>query len=145
MKTVIRKAYDSRDRVAISFEGTESMTEQCHKQECDINTILKKYDKTGLITHVNKAAAQYGDFTVVNEYAESMQLVLNAENAFMELPSAIRKKFGNDPGAFMEFATDPKNNDALVDMGLAMVPNEPVIQKVEVVNTPPITDEKTPA
>lgn len=125
MNAKFRSAYDGkRYRSAISFlddEGNPSIgrTKQSHKDECDINVILRKYDKTGLITHVNTAAAQYGDFTEINEYQESLNLVINAQNAFDELPSSIRKKFGNDPGAFFEFVTDPANEAACVEMGLA--------------------------
>jgi phage internal scaffolding protein len=121
----IRKPYDGkRHRVSISFldeEGNPAVgrTEQHHKSECDIDNIIRKYDKTGLISHVNTAVAQYGDFTEVNEYQESLNMVINAQNAFMELPSEIRKRFGNDPGEFFEFATDPDNHDELVKLGLA--------------------------
>lgn len=141
-----RTAYDNkRTRVSVDFTDTETMTEQCHKQDCDINTIIKRYDKTGLITHVNKATAEYGDYTTVNEYQQSMQLVIDAENAFSEIPSNIRKKFGNDAGAFFEFATDPNNHDKMVEMGLANAPIAPTIQKVEVINSTPATDVITPA
>ena len=37
-----------------------TMTEQAHKDECDVNNIIKKYDKTGLINHVSKISAMYG-------------------------------------------------------------------------------------
>ena len=122
-----RNAYSPHMRVDLSFLDEEgnplpSQTQQAFKQETDINYILRQYDKTGLITHVNKAAAQYGDFTEVNEYQESLNRVIAAQDAFMELPSAIRKQFGNDPGAFFEFATNPDNLDAMVKMGLAEAP-----------------------
>lgn len=129
-----RSAYDGkRVRVQVDFTGTESMCEQHHKNDCDINTILKKYDKTGLITHVNNAKAEYGDFTVVNEYQENLQHVINAQMAFEELPSDIRKKFANDPGAFFEFATDPSNIDKMIEYGLAEKPviPEPVVAPVD--------------
>lgn len=124
-----RTAYDGKrvNTSDVDFTDTESMTEQCHKNDCDINTIIRKYDKTGLITHVNQAVARYGDFTLVNEYQENLQMVINAQVAFDELPAHIRKKFGNDPGAFFEFATDPSNLDKMIEFGLA---NKPVIEQV---------------
>jgi phage internal scaffolding protein len=139
---VFKTPYDGeRYRISLSFldeDGNQlaSMTEQCHKDECDINYILRKYDKTGLITHVNNAVAEYGDYTEINEYQESLNMVIKAQNAFDELPSNIRKKFGNDPGAFFEYATNPDNKDGMIEMGLANAPQiiDDVIQKVEVVN-----------
>lgn len=117
--TPVRSTVDFLDEEGNYLPDAEPMTEQCHRALCDVNTILKQYDKTGLITHVNTAKAQYGDFTQVNEYQESLNLVIRAQDAFDGLPSHIRKRFGNDPGTFLEFATDPSNGDAMVEMGLA--------------------------
>ena len=114
----------------------ESLTEQHHKDSCDVIKILKQYDRTGLITHVNKSVAQYGDFTEINEYQDSLNLVNSATDAFMELPSEIRKRFGNDPGLFFEFATNPANKAELVKMGLAYAPDEAVPQPSENENEP---------
>jgi phage internal scaffolding protein len=122
-----RSAYGDKLKVGKSFldedgKFVEGRTKQSFKGLTDINTIIRQYDRTGLINHVNQAAAQYGDFSAVNEYQESLNLVLNAQGAFMELPSAIRKRFGNDPGAFFEFATDPSNLEEMVRLGLARAP-----------------------
>lgn len=118
------------------LDGALSLTEQSHCKRCDVNNILAQYDKTGLITHVNKAVAEYGDFTLVNEYQESLNTVIAAREAFAELPSKIRARFNNDPGEFFEFATNPDNGQAMVDLGLAEVPIPAPPTKVEVVNQP---------
>jgi len=121
----IRKPYAKHERVQLDFidpdtgEHCVGRTKQAHKDECDINIVLKNYDKTGLITHVNNAIAEYGDYTEVNEFQESLNMVIKAQDTFDQLPSAVRKQFGNDPGAFFEFATNPKNQQQLVEMGLA--------------------------
>lgn len=99
--------------------GDESPVEQHHKDMCDISNIIKQYDRTGLITHVTRAVQDYGDFTAINEYQESLNTVIAAQEAFDELPSAIRKHFGYDPGAFFEFATNPANHEQMVEFGLA--------------------------
>ena len=122
-----RTAYSKPVKVVVDFTDIDgnplpTPTQQHAKAECDINNILKQYDRTGLITHINSATAQYGDFTEVNEYQESLNRVMMAQEAFMELPSAIRKQFENDPGQFFEFATNPDNQDAMVEMGLAERP-----------------------
>lgn len=139
---MFKKPYEPKERVSISFldengEQKTGMTEQCHKADCDINTILKRYDKTGLITHVNNAVAEYGDFTLVNEYQESLNLVIKAQESFEELPSAVRKKFDYDPGQFLEFATNPENKEEMIKLGLANAPQEPVIPLVKVVQEEP--------
>ena len=109
-------------RKALSFEGTPEITQQNFKNESDVNTILRRYDKTGLITHVNNSTAQYGDYTEINEYKHNLEAVIQAQDNFNQLPSHIRKRFGNDPGEFFEFATNPANQDDLVKLGLANAP-----------------------
>lgn len=125
----IRKPYDGKryksQLVFLDAEGEylePVITEQCHKDACDVDNIIRQYDRTGLITHVNQAVANYGDFTLVNEYQESLNMVIQADNAFMDLPAKVRSRFGNDAGAFFEFATDPANSDEMVKLGLADAP-----------------------
>lgn len=143
MATKFRSAYSPRVSVAVSFlddEGNplETPVQQHMKDEVDINNIIKKYDRTGLITHVNQSVAQYGDFSEVNEYQESLNMVINAQNAFDELPSSIRKRFGNDPGEFFEFATNPDNHDAMVELGLA---NPKIVENLDAATTVAETSE----
>jgi len=120
--------YDGqRYRVSISFldengEQAQGRTHQEFKDECDVNLIIPKYDRTGLLTHLNEAIAQYGDYSEVNEFQESMNLVISATDNFMQIPSNIRQMFNNDPGQFFEFATNPANNEKMVELGLAESP-----------------------
>ena len=105
-KLKFRTPYDEqRNAVSISFEGTETLTEQHHKDRCQVLNIMKQYDRTGLISHVNRSAGEYGDFTVVNEYQENLNMVIAAQDSFAQLPSSIRSEFSNDPGTFFEFVT----------------------------------------
>ena len=67
--------------------------------------------------------------------------MINEANAnFMEIPSHIREKFGNDAGRFFEFVTDPKNEKELVMMGLAKNKEVPIKQE-ESVSAPPAPQE----
>lgn len=137
-----RTAFGEAHKVKVRFRDEEGnhdgMTEQHHKHICDINNIIRTYDKTGLIQHVSASVARYGDFTEVNEYQEALNTVIRAQNAFDELPSHVRKRFDNDPGEFFEFATNPDNHDEMVELGLAERMQEPAPTKVEVVNQPPV-------
>jgi phage internal scaffolding protein len=123
-----RTAYGDRNRVSFKTKG-ESLTQQHFEQEADVRNIIRQYDRTGLIANVQRGIAQYGDFSEVNEYREAMDLVITANNTFAELPSEIRAKFNNDAGAFFEFATDPKNKDEMVKMGLAKAPVKEAVEE----------------
>lgn len=92
-------------------------TEQNHKKECDVNEIIKKYDRTGLITHVSKIEAKFGDLTGADFKAMQDQ-VANAHSMFAALPAEIRKFFENEPSKLLEFMEDSGNRDQAIKMGL---------------------------
>lgn len=120
-KNAFVSAYGDRVKEPFFTEG-ESLTQQQFQQECDIKTIIKRHDRTGIIEHVNRGVAQYGDYSEVHEYREALDLINNAEASFMGLPSDIRKMFDNDAGEFFEFATNPANAERMVELGLAPSP-----------------------
>lgn len=146
----IRAAYDPRQPRHINQlmfvdengEPEVTKTVQSEKDRVEVNNIIRRYNKTGLVDHVAKGKAMYGDFTEVNEYRENLDMVKKAQDSFAGLPSEIRKKFDNDPGKFFEFATNPENADALVEMGLAHVEKPPAPQKVQIVNQEPKGDKE---
>lgn len=114
-------AYGDRVREQFHTEG-ETLTQQHFQKECDIKEIIKKHDRTGIIAHVNRGVAQYGDYSEVNEYREALDVINSASEMFMQLPSDIRREFDNDPGEFFEFATNPNNAERMVELGLASSP-----------------------
>jgi len=108
------------DRSAVRQHiGEESRVQQHLAKETDINYIMSKYQKTGLFTHVNKYAGQYGDFSEVPDYKTGLERVQAADEMFMSLPAKIRDRFFNDPAQFIEFATNPDNLTEMQEMGLA--------------------------
>lgn len=116
------------DRKRTGFETTgDSLTQQSHAQAADVRNIIKQYDRTGLIANVNKGIAQYGDYSEINEYSEALNMVRNANESFATLPSHIREQFNNNAGLFFEFATDPKNSEKMMEMGLKQRPVKEVI------------------
>lgn len=147
-RTEFRTAYGPRRVSKIMFvdengEPEVTKTVQSEKERTEVNNIIRRYNKTGLIDHVAKGVAQYGDFTEINEYQENLNMIIKAEASFAALPAEVRKKFDNDPGQFFEFATDPKNRDSLVEMGLAHVKTPPEPTKVEIVNKEPENGDET--
>lgn len=92
-------------------------TEQHHKEMCDVNNIIKKYDKTGIIGHVSKFEAKFGDFTGL-DFKDANDLVIEAKQSFSMLPSKIRKRFRNSPEEFLKFFEDPNNRDEAIQLGL---------------------------
>ena len=123
-KITFKTPYGDRQRQTYETVG-ETLAQQHFAQEADIKTIIKKHDRTGIISHVARGIAHYGDYSEVNEYREALDMVNSANASFETLPAELRKMFDNDAGAFFEFATDPNNDEKLIQMGLKAAPPSP--------------------
>jgi phage internal scaffolding protein len=98
----------------------DSYVQQSFKEECDINTIMKKWQKTGLDAFADRLnSGQYVNALNAIDYHTAVQAVIEADNMFMDMPSSVRSFFDNDPAKFIEFAEDPKNLPKMVELGLA--------------------------
>jgi phage internal scaffolding protein len=111
------KINTTRRRVQFSTTG-QTMTRQSHKKECDINNIVYRYRKDGVITHLNKHGETYDDVSGA-DYRKWMNKLVSAREMFEELPSHVRNKFGNDPSIFLDYVQDPDNMDEMRKIGLA--------------------------
>lgn len=111
-----RSAQNKPGRVQIEFP-LETMTVQSEAEACDINNILKKYERTGLIDHV-KEGGRYEDLPPGLDYQEALNLVIEAKTSFEGLPAAVRKEFENDPAKFLAFVEDPENVERMGELGL---------------------------
>lgn len=92
-------------------------TEQAHKDDCDINSIVKRYKKTGVISHVSRFEANYGDMTG-DDFKTSTDKILKAKQDFKTLPANIRKEFKNNPAKLLEFMENPDNRDKAIELGI---------------------------
>lgn len=127
---------DTRRR-RVQFETTgQTMTRQSHKAECDINNIVNRFNKDGVITHLQKHGEKYDDVTGA-DYRQWMNKLVEAQQMFDELPSNVRNRFGNDPGAFLDFVQDEKNLPEMRNLGLAKgLPENPADSTLMSPNTP---------
>ena len=108
---------------AFTCEG-ESLTQQQFVEECDVNNILAKYKRTGLISHLARHSGNFGDFSSVDDYQTSLGKIMQAQQSFEMLPSELRSKFGNDPGRLIEFMSDEKNTEDCYKFGLKIRPEK---------------------
>lgn len=135
-KSDLRSAYVPHDRVPADIGGP-SMTRQEFADECDVNALMARYDKVGVwpLPPVDKAP-MYLDLTEVpDNLLDVMNMMVDAEAAFMSLPAVVRRDFENDPMQFVAFASDPQNLEKMREYGLAPPPAEaPKPMMVEVVN-----------
>lgn len=112
----IQRALEVSQRVGL--DTGPGLTEQGHKNETDMNYILRDYARTGFVRHANKNAGRYDD-VAVQDFQTAMLIVTEAQDMFNELPSLVRKRFQNSPQAFLEFCADPANSNEMVRLGIA--------------------------
>jgi phage internal scaffolding protein len=110
--------YGPKNRVVLDT-GNVSYVQRQFGADANINAIMTKYRKTGLINYVNAGTPRFGDFSNVVDYQTALNSVLDVQERFQLLPADVRKRFANDPAGFLEFVQDPSNQDELVRLGLA--------------------------
>ncbi|AXL14796.1 internal scaffolding protein [Microviridae sp.] len=95
-----------------------SLTEQHHIEKCEIHNIMERYQKTGILDHVQEHAGTYMDYPDAPSFQEAMNQVAAAQSLFQSLPSGLRADFENDPAKFIDFMQNPKNVEAIAAYGL---------------------------
>lgn len=115
-KRIVRSSANPGPRVQVQF-GSQTRTKQAFKDECDINKIMAKFQKTGAVAHANRRQPEYG-FASPHDFAESMRIVTEANAMFAELPSSLRARFANSPEHYLAFVQNPDNILEMADLGL---------------------------
>jgi len=129
MQKVIDKRANGSRRVAFITDAG-SVVEKHHKNEVDINSIMKKYRVTGFLDS-NASEGQYGDFTDASDFHTMKNRIIEAESDFARLPAHLRTRFNNDPGQLLSFLDDPENLSEAQELGLCpkAVPETPPVPK----------------
>jgi phage internal scaffolding protein len=140
MKSVIfcRSAFNY-DRDAVSDESglscpDPSLAQQSFREEVDINTIVNRFLKTGVLPTPN-TFPQYVDFEGVFDYQSAMNLVRAADESFMRMDAKVRARFNNSPQEFLEFFANAENLEEAIRLGLA-IPQPSAVTQVTTEVTP---------
>lgn len=108
----------SNRRRVYAPSGGKLMTKQSMKNECDINNILSQFRKTGIINHITQQNKSYGDLPDTIDYQQSMNIIIQADEAFSALPSVVRRYFDNDPNLLLSALGNPDMADKLTELGI---------------------------
>lgn len=127
MEIVARNIYDpyvapfaGAPGAGLDCSKDKGKTVQSDAESCDINRIMKRYEKTGALPDMIVRNATYGDFAEVPDFQEALNIVRKAELQFNSLEASIRNRFNNNPAEFLAFVNDPSNMDEMIKMGLAV-------------------------
>ena len=108
----------------LACEPGSSRTKQSFRDECDINRIISRFEKTGMIESLNGKTPFYGDVSDLVGYQDALNVVSEAEALFMSMSAEVRDRFSNDPSKMIAFLSDVRNKDEAIKMG--MVIPEPI-------------------
>jgi len=120
MKKVVDKRANGSRRVSFITDAG-SVVEGHHKNDVDINSIMKKYRVTGFLES-DASEGQYGDFTDACDFHTMKNRIIEAESDFARLPAYLRTRFNNDPGQLLAFLDDPENLSEAQELGLCPKP-----------------------
>lgn len=95
----------------------KSMTNQADLKDSDVNLIMARYEKTGLIMGTERAP-RYGDFSEVPDYHTQLSAIRRVDAAFAALSPKIRNRFDNDPAKLLSFMENPENEKEAIELGL---------------------------
>lgn len=119
--------YDRKEvrmRTALTC-GKEGGAKQEFKEECDINTILRRFNVTGQLPSGVRVPS-YGDFEYADDFHSAVNAVALAHESFDAMPADVRRRFKNDPGEFVDFCSKSENLEEMRKLGLAVpLPPEP--------------------
>lgn len=121
MKDPIPRNTYKRESVPLVFPEDEGRTMQNHKNECDVNQIIKKFTRRSLEEYNRGFADNYGDLSGF-DYQEAQFQIAQANSLYEQLPSAIRMKF-DGPGDYLAFVENPDNEAELRKLGI--LPKKP--------------------
>lgn len=112
-----------------TFFSGPSMTRQEFAADCDINTLMERYQNEDIGAIMRRSQEPvYVDFVnMPGDLMETMQALQEAETAFMTLPAVVRREFDNDPVRFVDFASDVNNLPKMREWGLAPPPPQEVV------------------
>lgn len=127
---VVRKRWFRASTPLFFGPSDRSLTQQSFLEESDINNILRRYKDTSLLPQ-RPGAPIFGDFSNLPDYHTALEAVLQSDRAFASLSSDVRERFGNNPGAFVDFMSNVANLDEAISLGLAKRVEPPVADSVK--------------
>lgn len=124
----------------IEDDENKNRTKQSMKDECDINNIMMRYTKTGMITHLARGVPQFADVSKLTSYKEAIDNIHAATEYFYTLPAKVRSKFENDPASFIEITTSPDAKEKLTELGILALENKESKKEAPIPSPEPVPD-----
>jgi chromosome condensin MukBEF ATPase and DNA-binding subunit MukB len=106
----ITKPYDKKQSPKIICQEL-TKTVQHIKKDCDINNIINRFTKTGIIDHTTQRKPQYTeDQELPNDYMVALNKIKQMDETFDRLPKDMREKLVNVEG-YINYLQELKINE----------------------------------
>lgn len=115
--TTFIKLRENGSRIVSHVCQGESLTQQQFKKDTVLSQVIERMLRTGLYSPADYNPI-FDDFTSVEDFQTTLENVNRIEEAFLQLPLWLRKKFDHDPAKVVAFVNDPSNYDKAVEYGL---------------------------
>lgn len=108
----------------VADSSKPSLTQQEFKESCDINNILAKFSVQAQALGVDPSQLMpqdqgtYGDFSHLDDFQTAQNKIAFLNDQFSNLPSDVRRKFGDDLNNFVSAISDPNRIDELGELGV---------------------------
>lgn len=97
---------------------TKGRTDKDQAPHLNVNNIVKRYNDATMLPLARAAFGQYRDVVDAPSYEAGLNIVANANEMFAQLPSDVRKRFGNNPAEFLRAYDDPEQKAYLQKLGV---------------------------
>lgn len=135
IKILYTPEFDKKGVMNLVESGRENLYDfiQSHADSVDIHVILKRF-QDGDASVLSRVQGAYGDFTQMPKtYAEMLNSLIAAENAFNALPVDERAKYGHSFQRWLsEFNPSPSTTDSKSSDSIQVPPVETIPSKEEV-------------
>lgn len=120
-------------------------TKQSFGERSDINHIVARYQRTGMLENVRENPGVFADVSLIEDYPGMVKKLRFARESFEQLPPNLRNRFHNDPGELVAFISDDGNRPEAIKLGIIPKPVKPKAKDVVVpdAGSVPVVSKKT--
>lgn len=123
---VVRNRFDIVESKGLDT-GSESKVQQNLQSQTDINQVVGRYKKTGLLQSTRNLSMQpqkgpvFGVYPF-EDFQDAYNHIQQVKQDFMALPARVRQRFDNNPSNVVRFVDNPANAVEAIKMGLFKMP-----------------------
>lgn len=103
-----------------------TITQQHFAAECNINQIIARFNKTGVLGDGKPTPPSYADVSLFGDFRESQEKIQKGKAAFAAMPVEVRRLAGGDPSRLWDVLVNPENRQILENAGV-LNPRKPPV------------------